>query len=222
MKTIIEVKDLNLSVPEKQLFKQLSFSVPANKLTCMTGENGVGKTTLAKYLLRSFTKDDQHIKFAVKRTQVQYVPQLRNIDDEFPLSIHDFVALGLHRSHFLWHSRNERQLLKKVLAETQLANIQKEALGAASGGEKQRAFLAQALCAEPKLLILDEATASLDKDAKHKLLQLISKQVAEKDITVLFITHDNELIARYADYELILSAQQGKLIERERATDAAI
>nr|WP_252895165.1 ATP-binding cassette domain-containing protein [Liquorilactobacillus satsumensis] len=95
MKTIIEVKDLNLSVPEKQLFKQLSFSVPANKLTCMTGENGgVGKTTLAKYLLRSFTKDDQHIKFAVKRTQVQYVPQLRNIDDEFPLSIHDFVALG--------------------------------------------------------------------------------------------------------------------------------
>ncbi|KRL05530.1 metal ABC transporter ATP-binding protein [Liquorilactobacillus oeni] len=222
MKTILEVKNLNLRVPEKQLFTNLSFSIPANRLTCMTGENGVGKTTLAKHLLKSAGKDNAHVEFAVKRTQIQYVPQLRNIDDDFPLSVHDFVALGLKRSRFLWYSKAERQLLKRVLADTHLNKIQKEALGAASGGEKQRAFLAQALCAEPRLLILDEATASLDKDAKHKLLKLISNLIAEKKITVLFITHDAELVEKYADYELLLSAQQGKLINRRRDTHAAV
>lgn len=216
MNSMMEVKNLDIQVPGKQLFKNLSFTVPSNKLTCMTGENGVGKTTLVKHILQSFKTKDDHIVINTTRAKTQYVPQLRNIDDEFPLSIHDFVGLGLRQSNLLWHTKSEKRLLQDIIQKTNLATIEKRPLGAASGGEKQRAFLAQALCAEPNLLILDESTASLDTSTKNDLLSLIRSLLLEQDITVLFITHDPELIEKYADYELHLSHLQTKLTRKER------
>ncbi|KRN08741.1 ABC transporter ATP-binding protein [Liquorilactobacillus mali KCTC 3596 = DSM 20444] len=181
----------------------------------MTGENGVGKTTLVKHILQSFKTKDDRIIINTTRARTQYVPQLRNIDDEFPLSVHDFVGLGLHQSNLLWHTKSEKKLLQDIIQKTHLTTIANHPLGAASGGEKQRAFLAQALCAEPNLLILDESTASLDTSTKNELLALIRSLLTEQDITVLFITHDPELIEKYADYELHLSHLQAELIRKE-------
>ena len=81
--------------------------------------------------------------------------------------------------------------------------------------EKQRTYLAQALCSDPKLLILDEATANLDQSSKHELMRLLKKLMPIHGITVLFITHDAELIEDYADYELHLENKSGKLMKRE-------
>ncbi|EJF01296.1 metal ABC transporter ATP-binding protein [Liquorilactobacillus mali] len=215
MNSMMEVRSLDIQVPGKQLFKNLSFTIPAHKLTCMTGENGVGKTTLVKHILQSFKTKDDRIIINTTRARTQYVPQLRNIDDEFPLSVHDFVGLGLHQSNLLWHTKSEKKLLQDIIQKTHLTTIANHPLGAASGGEKQRAFLAQALCAEPNLLILDESTASLDTSTKNELLALIRSLLTEQDITVLFITHDPELIEKYADYELHLSHLQAELIRKE-------
>src|SRR5699024_2204151 len=88
-------------------------------------------------------------------------------------------------------------------------------LGKCSGGEKQRTYLAQALCSDPKLLILDEATANLDQSSKHELMRLLKKLMPIHGITVLFITHDAELIEDYADYELHLENKSGKLMKRD-------
>lgn len=222
MDPIIDVHNLDLSVQGKQLFKNLTFKIPANKLTCITGENGVGKTTLIKYLLSTFNHPDKCIKMNITRTETQYVPQLRNLDDEFPLDICDFVGLGLKKAVFPWHTAKERLLLQRILTETSLTDIQNRPLGAASGGEKQRAFLAQALCAEPKLLILDESTASLDKDSKYNLMDLIERLLQTRKITVLFITHDPDLITHYADYELRLANQKGKLLGKDRSSHVTI
>ncbi|KRL01998.1 metal ABC transporter ATP-binding protein [Liquorilactobacillus capillatus] len=222
MNSIINVHDLDLSVQGKQLFKNLTFEIPTNKLTCITGENGVGKTTLIKYLLSTFEHPDNHITLDVAPKETQYVPQLRNLDDEFPLSIRDFVGLGLKKAVFPWHTAEERLLLRRVLDETSLKTIQNRPLGAASGGEKQRAFLAQALCAEPQLLILDESTASLDKDSKYVLMDLIEQLVQTSEITVLFITHDPDLITRYADYELRLAHQKGHLLRKDKSSHVTI
>lgn len=222
MNPIIDVHGLNLSVQGKQLFKDLTFQIPANKLTCITGENGVGKTTLVKYLLNTFKHPSQNVNLSVTSKETQYVPQLRNIDDEFPLNIRDFVGLGLKKAVLPWHTAKERLFLRRILDETSLSAIQNRPLGAASGGEKQRAFLAQALCAEPKLLILDESTASLDKDSKYNLMDLIEKLLQTREITVLFITHDPELVARYADYDLILANQKGQLLRKDRFSHATI
>lgn len=218
MDSILTVTNLDLDIPKRRLFNHLSFELPAHKLTCITGENGVGKTTLVKHLLDDLARKNQnHVSFQITREQVQYVPQLRNIDDEYPLSIYDFVALGFKKRILPWNSPKMKATLNQILAETNLTKIKYQPLGRASGGEKQRAYLAQALCANPELLILDEATASLDVVSKHELLKLLTNIMKKRGLTILFITHDPELIEQYADYELHLANQTGHLIKRRQA-----
>ena len=218
MDSILTVTNLDLDIPKRRLFNHLSFELPAHKLTCITGENGMGKTTLIKHLLDDLARKNQnHVSFQITREQVQYVPQLRNIDDEYPLSIYDFVALGFKKRILPWNSPKMKATLNQILAETNLTKIKYQPLGRASGGEKQRAYLAQALCANPELLILDEATASLDVVSKHELLKLLTNIMKKRGLTILFITHDPELIEQYADYVLHLANQTGHLIKRGQA-----
>ena len=83
-----------------------------------------------------------------------------------------------------------------ILELTDLTRIQDRLLGQASGGEKQRAYLAQALLGNPRLLILDESTASLDNEMKYELLDLVAK-LQKQGLSVIFITHDWGLARSY-------------------------
>lgn len=218
MKNILTVSHLDLKIPDRLLFSDLNFSFPKNQLTCITGENGVGKTTLIKHILQDLAhKREQHVHSTIERSKIQYVPQLRNIDDDYPLCIRDFVSFGLKKRLLPWNSKKMKAKVEHILAETKLTQIASQPLGHASGGEKQRAYLAQALCADPELLILDEATASLDTDSKNFLLKLLKNIMRENNLTVLFITHDPELIEKYGDYELNLHNQTATLSKKEAA-----
>lgn len=168
----------------------------------VVGENGVGKTTLVRALLGQLKPKAGVIK-KPKDLIIGYVPQFRNLDDEYPLSIRDFVALNLPVRRLPWLGHRERQRLDEVLAETNLKPIEDRLLGSASGGEKQRAYLAQALLRSPQLLVLDESTASLDNEMKYELLDLVDQE-RQRGLTVLFVTHDLDLARRYASDYLFL------------------
>lgn len=178
------------------------------------GENGVGKTTLVRSLL-GFLEPQGGTISKQPGLKIGYVPQFRNLDAEYPLSIRDFVALNLPKNIRPWLSRGERQRLQQILAETKLSPIANRPLGLASGGEKQRAYLAQALLADPQLLIMDESTASLDNDMKYELLDLVSR-FQQQGLSVLFITHDWELAKHYGTRYLHLMTrryEQGPISE---------
>lgn len=168
----------------------------------VVGENGVGKTTLVRALLGQLTPKAGSIEKA-RDLQIGYVPQFRNLDPEYPLSIRDFVALNLPMRLVPWLSRTEKQAVNDVLAKTNLQNIQERPLGSASGGEKQRAYLAQALLRSPQLLVLDESTASLDNEMKYELLDLVESE-RQAGLTVLFVTHDLDLAKHYGTNYLFL------------------
>lgn len=129
------------------------------------------------------------------------------MDAEYPLSIRDFLALNLPRTIRPWLSRDERQKLQQILSETKLAPIADRPLGLASVGEKQRAYLAQVLLADPQLLIMDESTASLDNEMKYELLDLVSR-FQQQGLSVLFITHDWDLAKHYGTRYLHLMPQR--------------
>ncbi|KRM69593.1 metal ABC transporter ATP-binding protein [Apilactobacillus ozensis] len=210
MKKILKVSNLDVKLKERTLIERLSFDINSGTLTCITGENGVGKTTMIKTILKNFKKDN-HVKFYIKRNQVQYVPQLRNIDDDYPLMVKDFIGLGLQKSLLPWISKKEKNAINNVMKETNLLHLAKTPLGKASGGEQQRVFLAQALVSNPKLLILDESTASMDKDAKVELLRLVKNITVKTDTAVIFITHDPLLVQKFGDYDLEIKNKQGTL-----------
>lgn len=209
MKPILIVNHLNVKVEDQILIKDLSFKIPSGTLTCVTGENGVGKTTLMKTLIHRYSRGDRTVRFTIPRQRIQYVPQFRNVDTEFPLTIRDFVSLSLQRSWLPWLNHRERRSLRRTLKMTRLTELANRPLGEASGGEQQRAFLAQALVTDPQLLIMDETTASLDIKAKVALLELVKQVIQKRHLAVIFITHDPTLVKRFGNYELHIQNRRG-------------
>lgn len=192
---LVSVDDITLSYGEQAVVKDLSFEINQGDFLVMIGENGAGKTTVVRSLLGELKPRDGEISKA-DHLKIGYVPQFRNVPTNYPLSIRDFVALNLTQSPLPWLKKTEKHRLDRIIRETDLTRIENRPLGLASGGEKQRAYLAQALVDRPQLLILDESTASLDNEMKYELLNFVAK-FQQNGLSVLFITHDWDLAKRY-------------------------
>lgn len=192
---VLSVEDLTVAYGDHTVFKDLSFTVNDGDFLVVVGENGVGKTTLVRALLGLIKPKAGTVNIPTG-TRIGYVPQFRNIDEEYSLSIRDFVALNSRQSWLPWLTGKERHALDRMIRITDLVPIAGRPLGLASGGEKQRAYLAQALLPAPRLLILDESTASLDNEMKYNLLDLVAR-FQEDGLSVMFITHDWDLAEHY-------------------------
>lgn len=192
---VVSVEDLNVAYGNHQVISDLSFTVNEGDFMVVIGENGVGKTTLVRALLGLIKPHSGEIDVPASNL-IGYVPQFRNIDEEYPLSIRDFVSLNVKKTGFPWLSKKERAKVDRMIRMTDLTAIADRPLGLASGGEKQRAYLAQALLCSPKLLILDESTASLDNEMKYELLDLVTR-FQQENLSVMFITHDWDLARHF-------------------------
>lgn len=198
MSDILTVKDLSMRFEDKTVFSDVNFSLKKGSTTALLGANGTGKTTIIRILMGMLQPTSGEIKFA-PGTKVGYVPQFRNIDNDYPLSIRAFVELNTP----LFKNAKVKERVNHILKETHLTSIQNTRMGEASGGQKQRAYLAQALIDQPDFIILDEATASLDPKAKVELMELIDHLNEKHHMTVLFTTHDIPLARKYMkDYLL--------------------
>lgn len=203
------MNDLSMRFDNKTVFKDISFKLEKGSTTALLGPNGTGKTTLIKILMGMLTPTSGSYKFA-DDVKIGYVPQFRNIDSEYPLSIRAFIELNAP----LFKTKKVKEQIDQQLVETHLDKIQNTRMGEASGGQKQRAYLAQALLDHPNMIILDEATASLDPAAKEELMDLIHHLNKEHKITVLFVTHDIPLASKYMSDYLYLNKgtiRQGKM-----------
>lgn len=204
---IISFVDLKMAFKNRILYEHLNLDIRKGDFFCLLGSNGTGKTTLIYLLLGLLTPSAGQVRLnpdILTRNDIGYVPQFRNIDDTYPLSIENFVALKLSHSLRPWLSRSERQQVRHALERMNLWQKRKQIMGRASGGEKQRAYLAQAILSEPKLLILDESTASLDQQSKYDVLDLVTKLNQENGTTIIFISHDWELVRKYGQHYLEL------------------
>lgn len=213
MTNVLKVKDLTMKFDSKVIFQNLNFELKKGSMTALLGPNGTGKTTLINILMKLLIPTSGTFEFA-KGVKLGYVPQFRNIEADYPLSIRAFVSLNTP----LIKTKKIKERVTSELKETHLLSIQNTRMGEASGGQKQRAYLAQALLDKPNMIILDEATASLDPSAKEELMQLIKHLNEEHDITVLFVTHDVPLARKYMNNYLYLNhgtITQGKMSEFE-------
>lgn len=204
MEPMFSIEHLNFSFSDRDLYHDLNAVLEPGTITALLGANGVGKTTLIKLLMGQLTPTSGEIKRAAN-LKLGYVPQFRNLDVDYPLAIRAFVQLSQLTHKRIWHTQAEKQALDQALADTVLTEKQHQLIGMASGGEKQRAYLAQALVNQPNFLILDEATASLDVNAKNELMSLVRGLNVKHGMTVLMVTHDLELAKQYSNQYLLLT-----------------
>jgi len=193
---VIEAKNLTKRFGKQLVFENLNFTINDGEFISLIGPNGSGKTTLVKIIM-GLEKETSGELLIDKKQTIGYVPQFRNIDLDYPLDMEQFIRLNLKFTMSPAKRRENNLLIADILKRTHLTELKNRPLGLASGGEKQKAYLAQALLNNPKILILDESTASLDVEVKMQLMDLVQELNQKGHLTVIFITHDYELTKKY-------------------------
>ena len=217
----IEIKNLHFSYGKENVLDGVSLCLKEGRLAILAGENGAGKSTLLRLLLGELPigenpKGDQEegsgdgsieilgqdIRQFKDWSSISYVPQngMGGWKD-FPASVEEIVRANLYKQIglFRFAGKKERQQVRAALAQVGMEEYQNRLIGRLSGGQQQRVLLARALVNEPKLLILDEPTSALDEKNASHFYQLLKKINAEKQLTVLMVTHDLKRASSYAD-----------------------
>ncbi len=206
----IQIKDLWVRIDRNMILEKINLNVKKKEFLGIIGPNGGGKTTLLKAILGLIPlyKGTVNIfgKSPVKgRRKIGYVPQYTVYDKDFPISVWDVVLMGrlTHRKYIPWYSKLDLAAAKHALEIVEMYGFKKRHIDKLSGGQKQRVFIARALALNPKILLLDEPTASVDKHIQKGIYDLLKK--LNEDITIILVTHDIGVISSYVDEVVCLN-----------------
>lgn len=210
--TAIAIDSLSVSYGKKSILSGVSISVDEGRWTGIIGPNGSGKSTLLRAVVGSLDYDgtirvlDQDVAEGDLRAlalKMAYVPQ-RPIYPQ-GMSVFDFVLLGRtpHLGLLAAEGAADISIVWESLEALSITSFATRDVSSLSGGETQRVSLARVLAQEPSVVLLDEATASLDVAAQHEVMELIAGIQAEKGITILSAIHDLTAAAQFCD-ELVL------------------
>ncbi len=184
--------------------ENINLVVKENDFLGIIGPNGGGKTTLLKVILGLIKPNKGDVKvFGAppedSRAIIGYVPQLGQFDIDFPATVLDVVMTGrLSKTRmFRRYNAEDKRIVNKVIEEVNMSHLRDHAIGKLSGGERQRVFMARALASEPKLLLLDEPTANVDKNLDTKLWEFFNE--LKKTIPIILVTHDISAVSIYVD-----------------------
>ena len=206
----IELSHVGVTAGADTLLEDVSFHIHCGQLTALVGPNGAGKSTLIKALLGQtpHTGVIRHVDadghdFPAPR--IGYVPQQLPFDREMPVTVCDLMAASLSRRPvWLGVSKAVREQVRRALRETEAERLIDKRLGALSGGELQRVLLAMALCPLPDLLVLDEPVSGVDQNGLSLFLQTVSALRRTHHMAILIVSHDWQLVRKYADSVVLL------------------
>lgn len=209
---MIVVEHVTVRYGEVLALDDVSAVIRAGAVTGLIGMNGSGKSTLFKTLVGairpatgSVLLDGMPPASARRRKLVGYVPQSDQVDWAFPVSVRDVVMMG--RYGHLGPARRPRRAdhaaVDAALARVELTELADRQIGALSGGQRKRAFVARGLAQEAPVLLLDEPFAGVDKRSEQMIVHLL-RDVAAEGGTVLVSTHDLHALPALADEAVLL------------------
>lgn len=201
---ILEVRNLSVTIEDEIILRNISFRVQAGEALAIIGPNGAGKTMLFRALL-GLVPHEGDILWR-KGIRLGYVPQKFFVERAIPLTVHEFFLLKSRRFWFPQHLFLEH--IQHELTLVGLDNkILKKPLGELSGGQMQRLLISWAMLNHPDVLLFDESTAGIDIGFEETIYNLIHKMQDERNTTVLLISHDLNIVYRYAQNVLCINKE---------------
>lgn len=201
----VEIQDLNINYKDLNILKDINITIKDKEFTAIVGPNGGGKTTLLKTILGLIKPSSGEVKVygrtsSYKKNLIGYVPQFTKFEKDFPIDVIDVVLMGrlkYGRKVFQKYSKKDIHIAENIMSSLGIYELKNRQIGQLSGGQMQKVLIARALCMEPKLLLLDEPTASIDIKSKNNIYSLLKD--LNKDITIVIVTHDTGAIFSYID-----------------------
>ena len=238
---ILEVQNLSKTFQGSGLFaksevevvKNVNFEVFQGEIVALVGESGSGKSTIARLISRLIRPTSGNILLDGRNTRIS---EARKVPLEYRKAVQMVFQdpfASLNSVHTVYHHLSRpltRQNLYDKKTISKMINQSLEEVGLSpgkdfakkfphemSGGERQRVAIARALCIEPQVIIADEPTSMLDVSIRMEILEIFAKLRIEKNLTIIFITHDLASARYLADRILVLS--KGTLVEQNEAED---
>jgi zinc transport system ATP-binding protein len=202
--SVITIKNLSFSYHKQKVLEDINLEVEEKDFLAIIGPNGGGKSTLLKLILgiTPIKMGSIHTFGELPKknlAKIGYVPQNTNVNTDFPIKVIEVVLMG-HigtKRPLFGYAKEERSCALGALAQVGMEKYANQKIGSLSGGQRQRVMIARALCANPKILILDEPTASIDVEGQKQIYELL--QILNQFITIIVVSHDISVIMQYAN-----------------------
>lgn len=201
----IELHNVSFQYDQNIVLKNISLQVKQGDFLAVLGPNGSGKSTLLKIILgllkpTSGTVDLFGVKSRdfKKREWLGYVSQKSNaFNTGFPATVYEVVQSGLVKKTGLFKNfpKDSFQRVEKALNSVGMIDFMNQSIGELSGGQQQRVFIARALVAEPKCLILDEPTVGIDHQHVQSFYNMLAELNREQNLTLILVTHDVDTVS---------------------------
>lgn len=218
MKKILEVKHVSASYKdekeEKQVLKDISLEVRENEILGLVGESGCGKSTLSKVILGFVKPDSGEIIHRSKMPQMIFQDPFSSLNPSKRISWILEEPLRMQKLPKEERKKKVLEMAEKVgLSQEHLNRFPKEL----SGGQRQRVSIAAALIQGAKFIIADEPVSALDVTIQRQIMELMVKLQEEMELSILFISHDLNVIYQMCDRVLVM--KDGQILE-EGETEA--
>ncbi|MFB6249413.1 MAG: metal ABC transporter ATP-binding protein [Salinibacter sp.] len=211
---VIAVSDLGVRRGGHAVLDGLAFEAAPDDFVAVVGPNGGGKTTLIRVLLGLVEPDAGTARVfgrrpsAVEPALVGYVPQVKHLDRTFPARAVDLVLTALRQRWPFRVGQEDREQARRALRRVGAEALADRALERLSGGELQRVYLARTLVRTPRLILLDEPATGIDVAGASDLYGVLEADQAERETTIVMVTHDWNAAYHHATHVLLLDGRQ--------------
>ena len=205
----IKLRDLWVAYNHLPVLEEVTLDIEENTCVGILGPNGAGKSTLLKVILGLISPNrGEVLVFGADPRQARsqgnligYLPQRPLANPRFPVSVLDVVLMGRYGRIGLGRrpTREDRDAALAHLTRLGIPHLAHRPIGEVSGGEQQRVFIARALAVNPRLVVLDEPTISLDACSQDEVYDLVKKLKDELNLTVIMVSHDIGAVASHVD-----------------------